>query len=110
MASTWAFFMANWYFGLLWDFANNGQSVSIQEIEARNAEFAAKKMLLLKKLRSEASTANILSSTVELLDAYTKNSLPKEARPGVSRATVRLLKKFRPWPPCKGPTARYLCV
>lgn len=79
LASTWAFFMANWYFGLLWDFANNGQQASLAEIEARTAEFTEKKANLLRALREGTSSAEIIKHTADLVDSYAKNSLPKAA-------------------------------
>lgn len=80
LASTWAYFMAHWYFGLLWDFANNGQEAALSEIVARTEAFSEKKTKLLKRLREGSSTGELLSTTIDLLDAYSENTLPKSAQ------------------------------
>ncbi len=79
LASTWAYFMAHWYFGLLWDFANNGQDAALQEISTRTEAFSDKKTKLLKRLRQGSTTGELLSATVDLLDSYSENTLPSSA-------------------------------
>lgn len=79
LASTWAYFMAHWYFGLLWDFANNGQDAALQEIATRTEVFSTKKTKLLKLLREGSSTGELLSKTIDLLDSYAENTLSKSA-------------------------------
>ncbi len=97
LASTWAYFMAHWYFGLLWDFANNGQDAALSEIAARTEAFSDKKTKLLKRLREGSSTGELMSTTIELLDAYSENTLPKSANESlklIRSQTLQLNQRF----------------
>jgi hypothetical protein len=97
LASTWAYFMAHWYFGLLWDFANNGQDAALQEIASRTETFSAKKTKLLKLLREGSSSGELLSKTIDLLDAYAENTLPKSSSESlkiIHAQTLQLNQRF----------------